>query len=153
VTFPPAILHGLPLLLPSTGASMSAPNKGTAAAAQHRALGLCAVQPISDSSAGRTSTSITSSFAVMGGEYSTTTSGDYWKTTDNRRIRIFLNREGHAMTWGRCYRLWRRARRHVLRRRPRKRIATSRPQPQAPTGTNQVRYGRTASSSTGAPMA
>jgi putative transposase len=26
-----------------------------------------------------------------------------------RRIRIFLDREGHAMSWGRCYRLWRRA--------------------------------------------
>src|SRR5689334_22876027 len=24
-----------------------------------------------------------------------------------RRIRIFLDREGHAMSWGRCYRLWR----------------------------------------------
>ena len=27
-----------------------------------------------------------------------------------RRIRIFLQREGHAMSWGRCWRLWRRAR-------------------------------------------
>ena len=26
-----------------------------------------------------------------------------------RRIRIFLGREGHAMSWGRAYRLWRRA--------------------------------------------
>ena len=38
-----------------------------------------------------------------------------------RRIRIFLDREGHAMSWGRCYRLWRRARLQVPRKRPRKR--------------------------------
>ena len=31
-----------------------------------------------------------------------------------RRIRIFLDREGHAMSWGRCYRLWRRAKLQVL---------------------------------------
>ena len=53
-----------------------------------------------------------------------------------RRIRIFLDREGHAMSWGRCYRLWRRARLQVPRRRPRKRIASGRPRPQAPTGAN-----------------
>jgi len=55
-----------------------------------------------------------------------------------RRIRIFLDREGHAMSWGRCCRLWRRAKLQVPRRRPRKRIATGRPRPQAPTGANQV---------------
>jgi putative transposase len=55
-----------------------------------------------------------------------------------RRIGIFLDREGHAMSWGRCYRLWRRARLQVPRRRPRKRIATGRPRPQAPSGANQV---------------
>jgi putative transposase len=55
-----------------------------------------------------------------------------------RRIRIFLEREGHGMSWGRCYRLWRRARLQVPRRRPRKRIASGRPRPQAPTGANQV---------------
>jgi putative transposase len=55
-----------------------------------------------------------------------------------RRIRVFLDREGHAMSWSRCYRLWRRATLQVARRRPRKRIATGRPQPQAPTGANQV---------------
>jgi len=55
-----------------------------------------------------------------------------------RRIRIFLEREGHAMSWGRCYRLWRRAKLQVPRRRPRKRIASGRPRPQAPTGANQV---------------
>jgi putative transposase len=55
-----------------------------------------------------------------------------------RRIRIFLDREGHAMSWGRCYRLWRRARLQVPRKRPRKRIATGRPRPQAPSGANQV---------------
>jgi hypothetical protein len=55
-----------------------------------------------------------------------------------RRIGILLDREGHAMSWGRCYRLWRRARLQVPRRRPRKRIATGRPRPQTPTGANQV---------------
>jgi putative transposase len=55
-----------------------------------------------------------------------------------RRIRIFLEREGHAMSWGRCYRLWQRAQLQVPRRRPRKRVATGRPRPQAPTGANQV---------------
>jgi putative transposase len=55
-----------------------------------------------------------------------------------RRIGIFLEREGHGMSWGRCYRLWRCARLQVPRRRPRKRIASGRPRPQAPTGANQV---------------
>jgi len=55
-----------------------------------------------------------------------------------RRIRIFLEREGHGMSWGRAWRLWRRARLQVPRRRPRKRIASGRPRPQAPTGANQV---------------
>jgi putative transposase len=55
-----------------------------------------------------------------------------------RRIRIFLEREGHGMSWGRAWRLWRQAHLQVPRRRPRKRIATGRPRPQAPTGANQV---------------
>ena len=42
-----------------------------------------------------------------------------------RRIRIFLEREGHGMSWGRAWRLWRWARLQVPRRRPRKRIARS----------------------------
>jgi putative transposase len=55
-----------------------------------------------------------------------------------RRIRIFLGRDGHVMSAGRAYRLWRRARLQVPRKRPRKRIAAGRPRPQAPTGANQV---------------
>lgn len=55
-----------------------------------------------------------------------------------RRIRVFLDREGHSMSFGRCHRLWRCARLQVPRRRPRKRIASGRPRPQAPTGANQV---------------
>jgi putative transposase len=55
-----------------------------------------------------------------------------------RRIRIFLDREGHIMSWGRCHRLWQRAKLQVPRRRPRKRIASGRPRPQAPNGANQV---------------
>jgi len=55
-----------------------------------------------------------------------------------RRIRIFLGRDGHRMSAGRAYRLWRGARLQVPRRRPRKRLASGRPRPQAPTGPNQV---------------
>ena len=55
-----------------------------------------------------------------------------------RRIRIFLRRDGHQMSFGRAYRLWRAAKLQVPRKRPRKRIATGRPRPQAPTGANQV---------------
>jgi putative transposase len=42
------------------------------------------------------------------------------------------------MSFGRAYRLWRRARLQVPRKRPRKRIATGRPRPNAPSGANQV---------------
>jgi len=55
-----------------------------------------------------------------------------------RRIRIFLGRDGHQMSFGRAYRLWKTARLQVPRKRPRKRIARGRPRPQAPTGANQV---------------
>ena len=55
-----------------------------------------------------------------------------------RRVRIFLGRDGHQMSFGRAYRLWKAARLQVPRKRPRKRIATGRPRPQAPTGANQV---------------
>ena len=39
-----------------------------------------------------------------------------------RRIRIFLQREGHAMSIDRCYRLWCQAGLQVPRKRPRRRI-------------------------------
>jgi putative transposase len=55
-----------------------------------------------------------------------------------RRIAIFLEREGHVMSFGRAHRLWRQAKLQVPRKRPRKRIATGRPRPKAPTGANQV---------------
>jgi putative transposase len=55
-----------------------------------------------------------------------------------RRIRVFLGRDGHAMSAGRTYRLWRAARLQVPKKRPRRRVATGRPRPQAPTGVNQV---------------
>ena len=41
-----------------------------------------------------------------------------------RRICIFVSRDGHKMSFGRAYRLWRVARLQVPRRRPRKRIAS-----------------------------
>jgi putative transposase len=55
-----------------------------------------------------------------------------------RRVRIFLGRDGHKMSFGRAYRLWRAAKLQVPRKRPRRRIASGRPRPQAPTGANQV---------------
>lgn len=55
-----------------------------------------------------------------------------------RRIRIFLGRDGHAMSPGRAWRLWQRAGLQVPHKRPRKRVRTARPRPLAPTGANQV---------------
>jgi putative transposase len=55
-----------------------------------------------------------------------------------RRIRIFLGRDGHGMSPGRAYRLWRTAGLQLPRRRPRKRVAISRPRPLAPVAANQV---------------
>jgi putative transposase len=46
-----------------------------------------------------------------------------------RRIRIFLGRDGHRMSVGRAYRLWRAARLQVPRKRPRKRVAAARSPP------------------------
>ena len=55
-----------------------------------------------------------------------------------RRIRIFLGRDGHRMSAGRAWRLWRAAGLQVPRKRPRKRVAASRPRPGTPSGPNQV---------------
>jgi putative transposase len=55
-----------------------------------------------------------------------------------RRIQIFLARDGHRMSAGRAYRLWRAVGLQVPRKRPRKRISAARPRPQAPCGPNQV---------------
>ena len=55
-----------------------------------------------------------------------------------RRVRIFLRREGHAMSPERAYRLWRAAGLQLPRRRPRRRIATSRPRPLPAIIANQV---------------
>jgi putative transposase len=55
-----------------------------------------------------------------------------------RRIRIFLKREGHEMSWQRAHRLWRVAGLQLPKRRPRRRLAASRPRPLPPTGPNSV---------------
>jgi putative transposase len=55
-----------------------------------------------------------------------------------RRIRIFLGRDGHRMSPGRAYRMWRAAGLQVPRKRPRKRVSAARPRPQAPSRPNQV---------------
>jgi len=46
-----------------------------------------------------------------------------------RRIRIFLQRQGHRLGWHRTRRLWRQAGLTLPRRRPRRRIASGRPRP------------------------
>jgi len=55
-----------------------------------------------------------------------------------RRIRVFLGRDGHQMSVGRAYRLWRAAGLQLPCKWPRKRVAVARPRPQAPCGPNQV---------------
>ena len=55
-----------------------------------------------------------------------------------RKIRIFLDRQGHALSPERTYRLWRQAGLQVPRRRPRRRVATGRPRPLPPAGRNHV---------------
>jgi putative transposase len=55
-----------------------------------------------------------------------------------RRIQVFLERQGHAMSADRVWRLWRQAKLQVARKRPRRRVASGRPGPMAPTGANQV---------------
>jgi putative transposase len=54
-----------------------------------------------------------------------------------RRIRIFLHREGMAMSAGRAERLWRQARLQLPRKRPRRRAAL-RPRPLPPMAANHV---------------
>lgn len=55
-----------------------------------------------------------------------------------RRIRIFLEREGHRMSPDRAHRLWSAAGLQVPKKRPRRRVAASRPRPVPATGANQV---------------
>jgi putative transposase len=55
-----------------------------------------------------------------------------------RRIRIFLRRAGHELSWERTHRLWRKAGLQLPRRRPRRRIATSRPRPLPAASANFV---------------
>ena len=55
-----------------------------------------------------------------------------------RFVRIFLEREGHAMSADRAYRLWKKAKLQVPKKRPRRRVATSRPRPLPPSGPNHV---------------
>jgi putative transposase len=55
-----------------------------------------------------------------------------------RRIRVFLERQGHVMSPDRAHRLWKKAGLQVPKKRPRRRVAASRPRPQSPTGPNQV---------------
>ena len=55
-----------------------------------------------------------------------------------RRIRIFLRREGFALSWEKAHRLWRLAGLQLPKKRPRRRVAASRPRPKAPTGPNSV---------------
>jgi len=55
-----------------------------------------------------------------------------------RRIQVFLERRGYAMSADRAHRIWRQYGLQVPRKRPRKRIATSRPRPLPALGANHV---------------
>jgi putative transposase len=55
-----------------------------------------------------------------------------------RRMRIFLRRAGHELSWERTHRLWRKAGLQLPRRRPRRRLATGRPRPLPAAGPNFV---------------
>jgi putative transposase len=55
-----------------------------------------------------------------------------------RRIQVFLDRQGYAMSADRTHRIWRQYGLQVPRKRPRKRIATSRPRPLPALGANHV---------------
>jgi putative transposase len=55
-----------------------------------------------------------------------------------RFVRIFLEREGHRMSFTRAYRLWSAAGLQVPRKRLRRRVAASRPRPLPPTERNHV---------------
>jgi len=55
-----------------------------------------------------------------------------------RRIHVFLERRGHAMSPDRAHRLWRQAGLQVPRKRPRRRVASSRPRPLPATAANHV---------------
>jgi len=55
-----------------------------------------------------------------------------------RRIRIFLRRQGHELSWSRTHRLWRQAGLLLPKKRPRRRIATGRPRMHAPFKANVV---------------
>src|SRR3954467_2216553 len=50
-----------------------------------------------------------------------------------RFVRIFLEREGHRMSFTRAYRLWNAAGLQVPRKRLRRRVAAARPRPLPPT--------------------
>jgi putative transposase len=55
-----------------------------------------------------------------------------------RRIHVFLERRGFALSPDRTHRIWRSAGLQVPRRRPRRRVTASRPRPLAAWGANQV---------------
>jgi putative transposase len=55
-----------------------------------------------------------------------------------RRIQVFLDRQGYAMSPDRTHRIWRQYGLQVPRKRPRKRVATSRPRPLPARGANHV---------------
>jgi len=55
-----------------------------------------------------------------------------------RRVRIFMARQGYAMSAARAWRLWHEAGLQIPRRRPRKRVAGSMPRPLPASQANQV---------------
>lgn len=55
-----------------------------------------------------------------------------------RRIGVYLEREGHGMSWDRTHRLWKLAGLQVPRKRPRRRVSRQQPRLIAASGPNQV---------------
>jgi putative transposase len=86
------------------------------------ALGYCSRKPVRDAK-------VVEQMAALSAQY---------PRYGYRRIRIFLGRDGHAMSPGRAYRLWRLAGLQIPRKRSRKRVAASRPRPQTPAAANHV---------------
>ena len=95
----------------------------------------CALLSVARSTLGYVSTLIARAAAVV--PPLRTLAGQYPRY-GYRTIRIFLERQGHALGTDRMYRLWRQEGLQVPKKRPRRRVAASRPRPLPPMAVNHV---------------